>query len=159
MSNIPGNFTDGATTLTDDNSNSATLLMPNGDQSLTGLVPDGRAAEAYESQGALVGLRKGPRGFPQFTVTAIRAAGIDAFKRLALGITAGFTSTTAGIGDYPTCDLSHSYNYGAESRVLTAQDVALTGMEETAGSPDSVSYTFTIYGPLSIDGETVISSR
>ena len=42
---------------------------------------------------------------------------------------------------------------------ITAEDVALTGIEETAGSPNSVNYTFTIYGPLSIDGTAVITSR
>lgn len=159
MSNIPANFTDGVVTISDDNSNSATLLMPNGDQSLTGLVPDGRAIEDYQSQGAVVGLRKGERAYPEFTVTAISAAGIEAFKRLALGITATFTSTSVAIGDYPTFDLDYSYDYGAETRDITAQDVALVGMDETAGSPNSVSYTFRIYGPLLIDGETVISSR
>ena len=43
MSNIPANFCDGVLTLTDDNANSATLLMSQGDLSFSGLVPDGRA--------------------------------------------------------------------------------------------------------------------
>ena len=64
MSNIPANFTDGVFTITDDNSLSATLLMSNGDQALSGLVTYGRAQVVTESRGAVVGLRKGARAFP-----------------------------------------------------------------------------------------------
>ena len=56
MSNIPANFTDGVFTLTDDNSNSATLVMSQGDLSFSNLVPDGRELVVSQSRGATVGV-------------------------------------------------------------------------------------------------------
>lgn len=159
MSNIPSNFTDGAVTITDDGGHSATLAMPMGDQALTGLLPAGRALVKTESQGALVGLRKGARAYPQFTVSAVCGPGIDAFKRMCLGTTSGFVSVTLGIGDYPAFDMSYTFNYGAESRSIAAQDVVCLGIEHQAGETSTVSYTFEIQGPLTIDGETIIASR
>jgi len=160
MSAIPGHFVDGALTATDDAANSATLQMANGDQSLSGVVPDGRAAAKSESRGAVVGLRKGTRAYPQLSVSAIGAVAVDAFAKLIHGLTAGFTSVTADIGDYPAVDLSYTYDYGAESRSFTAQDCYLTDWSFDEGDPsNSVSMTFEILGPLTIDGETVISSR
>jgi hypothetical protein len=75
MSNIPANFTDGSFTLTDDNANSATLLMSQGDLSISGLVPDGRELVVSQSQGATVGLRKGQRAYPTISVTARTSRG------------------------------------------------------------------------------------
>jgi hypothetical protein len=54
MSNIPANFTDGSFTITDDAANSATLLMSQGDLTVSGLVPDGRELVVSQSQGATV---------------------------------------------------------------------------------------------------------
>ena len=159
MSSIPSNFTDGVLVLTDDGGHSATLALSMGDQKLSGLVPDGRALEVYESQGAIVGARKGARARPTFTVTAMLASPTADFHRLAMGTTSGFVSTTADIGDYKACDLSYTFNYGAESRGLTADDVVLTGWEVSAGSPSTVSLSFEILGPLELDGVSVIGSR
>ena len=159
MSSIPANFTDGVLTLTDDASHSATLALSMGDLKVSGLVPDGRALEVYESRGAVVGARKGARARPTLSVAAILAAPSADFHRLAMGTTSGFTSTTADIGDYDANDLSFTFNYGAESRSITADDVILTGWEMSEGSPSTVALTFEILGPLELDGITIIGSR
>jgi hypothetical protein len=159
MSAIPANFTDGSITLSDDNSNSATLALANGDAQLSGLVPDGREAEVYQSRGATSGVRKGQRVYPTFTVSAQVEGDNQAFHDLAQGVTAGFTSTLADLGDYPGCDLDFSFDYGAESRDLVADDVILTGWEFQEGSPNTVSMTFQIVGPLTYNGTTYVSAR
>jgi len=159
MSAIPANFTDGAFTISDDAGNSATLLLSNGDLSVTGIKADGRATTKSESRGALVGLRKSARAYPQISVTAILSAPLGDFERLALGIIAGFTSTTADIGDVPTNNFDFSFDYNAESRDITGDDIELIGLDYTEGDNSSISFTFEINGPMLVDGETVISSR
>ena len=159
MSSIPANFTDGVFTLTDDNSNSEQLLLGLGTTQISGLVPDGRELEVYQSQGAVTGARKGARVFPTITVNAQLAGPSVAFHKLALGVTATFTSTTVDIGDYPTNDCDFSFDYGSEARDITADDLALTGFEVQEGSPSTVQMTFQILGPYRMDGQTYISAR
>lgn len=159
MSNIPANFTDGVFTLTDDNSNSATLVMSQGDLSVGGLVPDGRELIVSQSRGATVGARKGARAYPTVSVSAILAGPSAAFNLLALGETAGFTSTTVDIGDYAACDFDFSFDYGAESRDITGEDAILTSIEITEGETSTISFTFQILGPMAVDGTDVVSAR
>jgi hypothetical protein len=159
MSNIPANFTDGVFTLTDDNSNSATLLMSQGDLSVGGLVPDGRELIVSQSRGATVGARKGARAYPTVSVSAILAGPSAAFNLLALGETAGFVSTTVDIGDYAACDFDFSFDYGAESRDITGEDAILTSIEITEGETSTIAFTFQIIGPMAVDGTDVVSAR
>ena len=158
MSNIPANFTDGVFTLTDDNSNSATLVMSQGDLSFGGLVPDGRELIVSQSRGATVGARKGARAYPTLSVTAILAGPSAAFQILALGETAGFTSTTVAIGDYAACDFDFSFDYGAETRDITGDDAICTAIEITEGETSTISFTFQILGPVQFDGTDVVST-
>jgi hypothetical protein len=159
MSNIPANFTDGVFTITDDNSLSATLLMSNGDQALSGLVTYGRAQVVTESRGAVVGLRKGARAFPTISVSATLAGPAAAFQSLALGKTATAISTTLDIGDLFGVDFNFSFDYGAETRSYSGEDMVLTSMEITEGEVSTISFEFTVYGPLSLDAVVVIAAR
>lgn len=159
MSNIPANFTDGVFTITDDNSNSATLLMSQGDLSFAGLVPDGRELIVSQSRGATVGVRKGARAYPTISVSAILAGPSAAFQILALGETAGFTSTTVDLGDYAGVDFDFSFDYNAETRDITGEDAVLTAIEITEGETSTISFTFQIVGPVAFDGTTVVSAR
>lgn len=157
---IPSTFRDGVVTITDDAGHSATLVHPNGDQKLTGLMPGGAMVDVFESQGHIVGARLGARAIPQFSVSAIVAAGLSAFEALLLGTTSGYVSTTADIGDAKCVDLSYTFNYGAETRTLTAQDVCLVGgIEKSAGTPSTVSYSLQFLGPVTLDGTTIIAAR
>lgn len=159
MSNIPANFTDGVFTITDDNSNSATLVMSQGDLSFAGLTPDGRELIVSQSRGATVGVRKGARAYPTISVSAILAGPSADFQILALGETAGFTSTTVDLGDYAAVDVDFSFDYNAESRDITGEDAVLTAIEITEGETSTISFTFQIVGPVAFDGTTVVSAR
>ena len=162
MSNIPANFTDGVFTITDDKlgtPNSATLLMSNGDQSLSGLLPNGRAQVVTESRGAVVGLRQGARAFPTISVSATLAGPAAAFQELALGKTSGYVSTTVDIGDMVAVDFDFSFDYNGETRSYSGEDMVLTSMEITEGEVSTITFEFTIYGPLLLDAVTVISAR
>ena len=160
MSNIPGSFVDGVLTGSDDALHSAVLEMSMGDQSLDGLVPFGRAEDISESRGHMIGARLGARVYPTVSFTATLAAPNSAFNALCMGVTAGFVSTLADIGDLVGIDLSYSYFYGAESRTILMEDCVLSGLGLKEGSPgDTVSYAFTIRGPVKLDGVTYISAR
>jgi hypothetical protein len=159
MSLIPANFTDGVFTITDDNANSATLSLSQGDLSFANLLPDGRELIVSQSRGATVGVRKGARAYPTLSVTAILSAPSDAFQILALGETAGFTSTTVSLGDYAAVDFDFSFDYGAETRDITGEDAVCTGIEITEGEATTIAFSFQIIGPVQIDGTTVVSAR
>ncbi|MCP4733036.1 MAG: hypothetical protein GY873_02480 [Bosea sp.] len=158
-STIAGNFTDMTITGTDDAANSESLLAPQGDWALSGMVPDGREAEVYQSQGAVTGIRKGPRVLPTLSVSAELRDPSQAFHKLIMGVTAGFTSVSVDIGNYPCIDLDLSFDYGATARTIAAEDAYLTEWNPQAGSPNIVSMTFTIAGPVTVDGETYVSTR
>lgn len=160
MSNIPGNFTDGTVTGTDDGGHSASLVMGLGEFNIENLLPDGREGEVYQAQGAVVGVRKGARALPTLSLTAVLAQSGSAFAKLAHGQTSGFVSVTADIGDYECIDLVLDRSYGAESRVFYFDDCRLTSYSETGGSPNQVAMTFEILGPVTdSDGNTWVSSR
>ena len=159
MSTIPSSFIDGVFTITDDGGNSEILQCSNGDQALTGVMPNGRVVTPSESRGALCGLRQAARAFPQLPVSAILSAPASDFVKLALGLTAGFTSVAADIGDGVAVDFDMSFDYLAESRDYSGEDAVLTGLDYNEADPSNISFTFTIYGPMDIDGEAVIPLR
>ncbi len=159
MSNIPANFTDGVLTISDDNGNSATLVCAQGDMSLSGLMAKGRQVTASESRGGLCGLRKAARAFPQLTFSAELNAPYGEFQALALGETIGFKSVTEDIGDADCVDFDFSFDYNAESRDITSEDLHFSDLTFTEGDPSTVSFTATVYGPLELDGNNIIPSR
>lgn len=154
----PRNFTDGTVTATDDGGNSETAPLLTS-ISWDGLVPQGREAEVYQAQGATTGKRKGARAYPTVTIEMQAASLDDEFFALCWGTIAGFTSTTADIGDYPSVDLSIDESYSTSSRISTWQDCHVTGAPYAGGSPGTVTVTFEVTGPVTIDGDTWVPSR
>lgn len=164
MSDIHASFVDGVFTISDANSHSEALPLSEGDLSISGLVPNGRAADAGETRGAWTGTRQGARVYPTITLTAKLASPTDAFHMLALGDTASFISVAAALGDYPAVDFDFSFDYGAESRSYYGDDCELTDFTITEGSPYStVSMSFLVRGPLYGSGSegifTLVPSR
>ena len=153
------NFTDAVVTIDDDGGNSNTLPLLIGTVSWSGLTPDGRELETYEVRGGLTGARKGARSYPEVTIEAQVARMDDDFYQQAMGVLAGFVSTTADIGDMPANDLTIDESYSTDSRVSIGEDAVLTEWSYSGGSPGKVSMTFKVLGPLSIDGTTYVSSR
>lgn len=160
VKDIISTFVDGSVQIDDNNSNSATCPKMQGDVTIGNLLPSGRQASVAEAQGALTGIRKGARAFPTISFTGQLADFDDAFHQLAMGVTAGFTSTTVDIGDYPTVDLTFNADYSTDTREIVADDCRLTEFSFSQGDPTStVSFSFECHGPLTIDGTTYISSR
>lgn len=159
MSQIPSNFRDSSFTVTDDNGNSATLQLGKGDIAVSNLKPGGAEAVVMQSKGKVVGHRKGARAIPAFTMTAILASPSDDFKKLINGLTAGFVSTTADIGDYPAVDFDWDMAHGAEARSITGEDLYCTGFDVGQGDEATVTFNFEVLGRLDLDGETLIPSR
>lgn len=156
---IVGNFTDGSVTIDDDNSNSATLAKFLGNCAMANYKPNGRETVVAEAQGALVGLRRGARAYPTFTFSGYCGDFDHAFHRLAAGKTAGFTSTTADIGDKETVDLTFSADYDTDTRTMVAEDCELDDWSYTQGEPAEVSFSFIVRGKLTIDGVEYIDAR
>lgn len=165
MSNIHASFVDGSFTITDDAAHSESLELAEGDFSLTGIVPNGRAPGRGETRGAWTGTRQDARVYPTITVTGKLADPTNDFHVLAMGDTAGFTSTSASLGDYPSVDFNFVFSYGAETRRYYGDDLILTDYSVSEGSPYStVSFTFEVQGPLYAVGtaggtQTLIPSR
>jgi hypothetical protein len=78
---------------------------------------------------------------------------------LAFGQTSGFVSVIADIGDDTGIDLSWSADYSTDTRTATFDDCVLTSYKIEQGEPNRASFTFTVYGPVTIGGETIIASR
>ena len=161
---IPAHSRDGAFTITDDAGHSATLLYHLGDHAMDNLMADGAQVDVVESAGHVVGLRQAARAIPTFSVSAVNCAGISDYEQLVLGEASGFVSTTLGIGEAKTVDLSWTFSYGAETRGFSFEDCVFT-LGKKAGSPsDTVSYQVTVYGPvkardLSGNWVTIIAAR
>jgi len=153
MSTIQGSFVDGALSNTDDAAHSATLGLSEGDWSLE-IPTKGREVVEGQTRGAFTGLRLGKRVAATMSVSAKVSDPTDAYSRLVEGSTSGFTSTTADIGDVPTTDWSFSFNLGAESRRFYGQDAHLVNKSIKEGDVTTVSYTFSIYGPIYEVGAT-----
>ena len=162
LSDILGIFRDGALTGTDDKAgtaNSAAVTYYNGDLAIDGLVPGGRETLPFQGPEGLRALRKGNRVFPTISFTGDVAALSNSFVELAFGRTSGFVSVTADIGDDTAIDLSWSADYSTDTRTATFDDCVLTSYKIEEGQPNRASFTFTVYGPVVIGGETLIASR
>ena len=158
VTDIPASFIDGVVTVTDDNGNSATLDLAAGDLSASGFMPDGKEAQITQSRGAFCGIRKGQRVFPSLSVSAKLATPATDFWKLVHGLTSGFTSVMADLGDYPGFDFDFSFDYLADTRDIVAQDCVCTdwSLDESAST---VSFAIQMLGPVTVDSETLISAR
>jgi len=163
---IPAISKNGALTVTDDNSNSATMLYHQADHALDGLEPNGFQAIEVESGGVIIGVLDGDRAIPTFSVSAVSASSLSAFEEMLMGTTSGFTSTLVDIsGNSPTpaTDVSWTFNIGAESRAYSFEDCRWT-IGKKAGDPYIASYTCKIYGLVKARDDagvwtTLIASR
>jgi hypothetical protein len=158
MSDINGNFSDGQFTLTDAAGHSATLVAPNGDCSISGVVIDGREVEHYESRGATTGLRLGKRKLPTISVSAIAANPSNVFDDLNWGRTSGYISTAASIGDAKSCTLDCIFDYNGEVRSYRFERCYSTGVDRKQGSPDAKTYNWTCAGSIWINGTIVYTA-
>ena len=157
---IVSSFADGSVTASDDGGHSATLAKFSGDMTISGMVPQGRTNDVTQVQGAVVGVRKGERVFGTVSFTGVLSDFDDAFHKLVMGVTAGYVSTTADIGDGDTFDLSFDASYSTDVRTFLGDDLNLTEWSMTQGSPSStVSFSAEILGPIVIDGTTYVPSR
>jgi hypothetical protein len=159
VKDIISSSVDGSVQIDDDNAHSATLAKFAGDLTIGNLKLDGRETVVGEAQGALTGLRKGARAYPTISFSGQLADFDDAFHQLISGKTAGFTSTTADIGDKETIDLVFSADYSTDTRQIDAEDCELDGWEIAQGEPSTVSFSVIVRGPLEINGRVYISSR
>ena len=149
MSSIPAVINDGAITITDDGGNSAALLNASGDFSASAITPDGQEVIVVDSRGNYVGDRLGPRVPVTGSFSVFASDPGDAFAELSTGLTAGYVSTTAAIGDVKRVDLVFDYGYGAEVRKLTLDDVHLT-RDLSEGNPSTFTYNFTAIGSVAV---------
>lgn len=154
------NFDDGSITLSDDNGNSATLAKMTGTYSISGLQPGGREAVTPQAQGAYIGDRQGERVPVTVSITAHVARFDEDFYKILMGTIAGYTSTTADIGDGKRGDLQIDESYSTDTRTWTLDD-ARGSMEYSmsGGQAAEVSIEFECIGAVTLDGETLISGR
>jgi hypothetical protein len=152
MSAIPHTFVDLALTATDGSGPvvTASLALFNGELSLEGISQNGQQTTVIESQGSVVGLRRGARQLPTLKVGGHLSTPLDAFRSLVLGETASTTSTTTAIGDAFTVDLSLNLNYAGETRTIILEDCLCTGVSVAIGDPSSVSLDFTCHGAITL---------
>jgi len=163
MSAVNANFTDGAFTLTDDAGHSATLGLSEGNLSLGPIAQDGHEITVSETRGHVSGVRKAARKRPTLSVTGKLSTPRAAFDLLAQGLTTGFVSVVADLGDAAGCDWDFSFDRGAEARDYHGDDAVLTEMSVSEADPSTVSFSFDLLGPVyttdSGGTTTLISAR
>jgi hypothetical protein len=133
-----------------------------GDFSVEGLVPNLRGVEAYQSRGKLHSLRQGERVFPTGSFSAMVSelsndtAGtlLDLINGTGEFASPAPVSTTASTGDVMTHDITFTIegtDVGDDAdHTFTLHDCHITaGFSE--GSPDSLSFSFTMYGEITGD--------
>jgi hypothetical protein len=149
-----GNFVDGTLVATDGSTLSATLALYDGAYSLDNLMPGGAEVEVYQSQGHVVGARKGARVLPTLSVNGHLTTPLDSFRSLVLGITSGFLSTTADIGDAAAVKLTFTATYGTSLRRYVLNDCRITAAGLTGGSPSAYALTFEVLGAVTLTDQT-----
>ncbi len=159
MADINYNPNDLVITATDDNANSATVTGYLHDLNISGLVKDGKVIEVYESQGGVTSVRKAARQFVGISFGKQLKGGIDAFNMLLNGLTAGFTSVTADIGDVDSVDLTLTWTAGGVPHSYVCEDCHSNGTTTADGNPVTDAFDFLCIGPVTRDGQTIISSR
>jgi len=150
MSAIPSTFIDCSLVASDGTGTpvTATLALFNGELSLSGIAQNGQQVTVIESQGSVVGARRGARSIPTLTVGAYLSTPNDALRSLVLGETGSTTSTTAAIGDAFTVDLALGLNITGETRTITLKDCVCVNCEISIGDPSTASLEFKCLGAI-----------
>ena len=163
MSVVNANFTDGVITTTDDGGNRATLLLAEGDFSLTYDAQDGREGTVSQTRGKVSGARKAARRLGSISMSAKLAAPNSNFAKLVAGQTAGYVSVTLDLGDLNGVDWDFSFDYGAEARAYYGEDAVFGEVTVTESDPSTVAFTAELLGPIysadSTGVTTLVSSR
>ena len=164
MSTINMNFTDGAFTITDDAAHSETLALSEGDFSLTYDAQDGHEITVSQTRGEVSGVRKAARRLGSLSCTAKLADPGANFQTLAAGLTAGFVSVVADIGDANGVDWDFSFDLGAQARSYYGEDAIFGEISVTEADPGTISFSAELLGPMyssdSTNGiKTLVSSR
>lgn len=159
-STIIKHFTDGTITVKDGTTPSAvTLVIPftMGDLAISGIAQDalGRATNAYETRGVLVGLRRGAREYPTVSLSLMLPEVSDSSNSSPLdfirkkGAYTANVSTTSTIGDVYTIDVVltiEGTDLGdAADHTFTIEDVDCRA-DFAEGEPNTLTINGTIYG-------------
>lgn len=137
------------------------VLFDNGDISLSGMNAEGSGHTAYKSRRRLVSLRKTDLEFPTGSFSAMASEFTEATTGTVLDMIHGTTgtpfaarvSTTASKGDVMTFDLVlaiEGSDYGGVDSTLTLADCHLT-WDFSSGDPNTLSFSFTVYGAITGD--------
>lgn len=160
-SEIIKHFTDGSVTVKDGTATAVTLTVPftAGDVAISGIAADalGRATNAYETRGVLVGLRRGAREYPTFSMSVMVADLSDSSNTTILdfirkkGAYAANKSTTEAKGDVYTIDIVltiEGTDLGdATDHTFTLEDVDCRA-DFSEGEPNTLTINGTIYGTV-----------
>lgn len=160
-SEIIKHFTDGSVTVKDGTATAVTLTVPftAGDVAISGIAADalGRATNAYETRGVLVGLRRGAREYPTFSMSVMVADLSDGSNTTILdfirkkGAYAANKSTTEAKGDVYTIDIVltiEGTDLGdAADHTFTLEDVDCRA-DFSEGEPNTLTINGTIYGTI-----------
>lgn len=157
MSTTTGVINDGQITASDDGGNSAVLSCATGDFTLSGVFPNGKAAVTADTRSSFCGLRQGERVPITGSFSVFASDPEDTFAAIADGTVAGFTSTTAAVGDLVCVDLEIDNTYSGETRKLLLDDCHLT-RDFAEGNPSTFTYNFTCYGRYRVQNGTATTT-
>jgi len=130
-----------------------------GDCTISGLAQDalGRATNAYETRGVLVGLRRGAREYPTFSMSLMvpdlsdgsNVTPLDFIRKK--GAYTANASTTTALGDVYTIDIVltiEGTDLGdAADHTFTLEDVDCRA-DFSEGEPNTLTINGTIYGTI-----------
>jgi len=163
-SEIIKHFTDGSVTVKDGTATAVTLTVPftAGDVAISGIAADalGRATNAYETRGVLVGLRRGAREYPTFSMSVMVADLSDGSNTTILdfirkkGAYTANKSTTEAKGDVYTIDIVLTIEGtalgDAADHTFTLEDVDCRA-DFSEGEPNTLTINGTIYVTVTPD--------
>lgn len=163
-STVPKNLCDGSITLRDGTGSpiTVTVKFDNADFSVEGLAEDLRETVAYQSRGALNGIRHTTRTFPTFSfscqMSEFSSASANSVSDAILrnGAFAAAVSTAPGgaNADVYTLDVvitEEGTNFGdSADHTFTMEDCRLT-LNYSEGDPNTFSISGTCYGAVSGD--------
>ena len=141
----------------------ATARFDNADFSISGLRAALRETTAIQGRGKLRSLRKTSRVFPSgsfsLQLAEFSETTVGTLNDMILGTSgtpfAARVSTTAGIGDVDTFDITFTMEGtdldDAADHTLVLNDCEITSIDIAEGDPNTVTYSFTMYGDLGGD--------
>lgn len=142
---------------------SATVRLDQGNFQLQGLMEDLREATVYETRGKMASVRKAGRTYPTLSFSALVAEFTEATTGTLLDLIMGWNNfsarvTTLGRGDVMTFDVTFTMegtDYGdAADHVIVCKDVHISA-DFAEGDPNTLTFNGTVYGEITIDGETI----